>query len=459
MNPIEKRAVTTLAGVFGLRMFGLFLILPVFALYAERLEGTTPFWLGLTLGAYGLTQAILQIPFGILSDRWGRKQTIVAGLILFLIGSVVAAMADSIQGVFVGRLIQGAGAISSAAIALMADLTREDQRTKAMAVIGIGIGVIFMLSMILGPLLDTWIGVSGIFWMTALFALLAMWVVLKWTPNPVQSSFHREAEPVLGQVGEVLRNVQLLRLNLGIFTLHLTLTALFVVVPFLLIEHGMVKTEHWKVYIPVMLLGVIGMLPFMAFSHRREYVTRVFELAIALLALSMVVLMLSTRTNWTVFFVGFVLFFAGFNTLEANLPSVVSRVAPAASKGTAMGLYNSAQFFGVFVGGTVAGYISGSAGANGVFLFCFAIVMIWLGVMLVSSPFKLGESRLFHIEGISDRDLPGIVKQLREVKGVEDITAVFGEPTAYLKIDPEQIDEKALAQLISATDESIPASN
>ena len=213
MNSIEKRAVATLAGVFGLRMFGLFLILPVFALYAEQLQGTTSLWLGLTLGAYGLTQAILQIPFGILSDRWGRKQTIIAGLVLFMIGSVIAAMADSIQGVFWGRLIQGAGAISSAAIALMADLTREDQRTKAMAVIGIGIGVIFMTSMILGPLLDTWIGVPGIFWMTAVFALVAMWVVLRWTPNPVQSSFHREAEPVLSQVGEVVRNPQLLRLK------------------------------------------------------------------------------------------------------------------------------------------------------------------------------------------------------------------------------------------------------
>ena len=224
------------------------------------------------------------------------------------------------------------------------------------------------------------------------------------------------------------------------------------VVPFLLVEHGLAKTDHWQVYIPVMLLGVIGMLPFMVFSHRREYVTRIFKLAIALLALAMMVLMLSTRSNWVVFIVGFVLFFAGFNTLEANLPSVVSRVAPPASKGTAMGIYNSAQFFGVFVGGTIAGYISGSAGANGVFLFCLAVVMIWLGIMLVSAPFKLGESRLFRIDGISDQDLPGVIKQLQEVKGIEDVTAVFGEPTAYLKIDPEQIDEAALARLNQAPD-------
>ncbi len=445
MTPIERRAVTSLAGVFSLRLFGLFLILPVFALYAEQLEHNTPALIGLTLGAYGLTQAILQIPFGLLSDRWGRKNTIIFGLVIFIIGSVIAAMSDSIYGVLLGRLVQGAGAISSAIVALLADLTREDQRTKSMAVIGVGIGVVFMLSMMLGPLLDNLIGVSGIFWLTALFSILAIGVVKYYTPEPETTYLHREAQPVVGQIGSVIRDGQLLRLDFGIFSLHLVLTAMFVVVPSLLLEQGeLAKTAHWQVYVPVMLLGVVGMLPFMAMSHQRDKVTLLFRLAIAILVLGEATMYFMVGTSWWGLLAGLTIFFVGFNTLEATLPSLISRVAPAASKGTAMGVYNSAQFFGVFVGGASAGWVAGLYGAKFVFLFCLAVVTLWLLWAMLSPAFRLGESRLLHV-GECDADQVRLVKNaLLDVAGVEDVTLWQGEPTAYLRIDRDNLDENAL---------------
>ncbi|MCP4010310.1 MAG: MFS transporter, partial [Proteobacteria bacterium] len=271
MTALERRAVFSLAGIFGLRIFGLFLILPVFALYATGLEQATPFLIGLTLGAYGLTQALLQIPFGVLSDRWDRKKAIILGLLIFALGSIIAGLAESIYGVLAGRLIQGAGAISAAVIALLADLTREEQRTKAMAVIGVGIGFIFMASMILGPVFDQWVGVKGIFYLTAVASILAIPVLLRITPEPKRLRHAQSAHTIRMQIAQVVRNPQLLQLDFGIFALHAVLTSIFVVLPFTLIDlGGLEKSEHWKVYSSVMVLGVIGMLPFMAVSHQRE---------------------------------------------------------------------------------------------------------------------------------------------------------------------------------------------
>ncbi len=449
MNATEKRAVFSLASIFGLRVFGLFLILPVFALFANDLPGATPTLIGVTIGAYGLTQAILQIPFGILSDRWGRKRAIVLGLVIFALGSLIAAYAESIYGVLFGRMVQGAGAISAAVIALLADLTRDDQRTKAMALMGVSIGFVFMLSMMLGPVLDNLIGVRGIFLITAVFAVFAIIVVLNVTPNPVQSYLHRDAEPVIGQLRAVLANPELRRLDFGILCLHMVLTALFVVVPFQLIElGGLAKLAHWKVYIPVMFAAIVGMLPLLALGHNKAKTQLAFILAIACLGCSLLVLFMATDTNWVLFLFGLVLFFSGFNGLEAMLPSMVSRVAPAGSKGTAMGVYNSAQFFGVFVGGTAAGLISGVYGANMVFLFCVSVIIIWLLWMLVAPAFSLYDSKIISIGARTDEELAALKHQLLNASGVQDVSLVSGERTAYLKVDDSEFEISEIDRIL-----------
>ena len=449
MTTLERRAVFSLAGIFGLRIFGLFLILPVFSLYAAELEHATPFLIGLTLGAYGLTQAILQIPFGVLSDRWDRKKAIILGLLIFALGSVIAGLADSIYGVLAGRLIQGAGAISAAVIALLADLTREEQRTKAMAVIGVGIGFIFMASMILGPLFELWVGVNGIFMLTAVAAVLAIPVLLKVTPEPKRLSKAGESHSVKTQVAQVMRNPQLLQLDFGIFVLHTVLTSIFVVLPFLLIELGeMQKAEHWKVYSSVMVLGVIGMLPFMAVSHNREKVRGALQLAVLILCIAVVTMLFSVGGNWWGLLTGLALFFVGFNTLEATLPSLISRVAPIASKGTATGVYNSSQFLGVFVGGAASGWLSGLYGYQAVFILSLCFTLLWLLISFAAPALKLYDSKLVHLGQGDAAELEATAVQIGEVPGVVEVSLIADEGVAYLKIDPDTVDSEKLESLL-----------
>ncbi|HRY16682.1 MAG TPA: MFS transporter, partial [Candidatus Competibacteraceae bacterium] len=286
MTASERRAALWLAGVFSLRMLGLFMILPVFALYAEKLQGNTPALAGLAIGVYGFSQAILQIPFGFLSDRYGRKRIIYLGLLIFTLGSVVAALADSIWGVILGRALQGGGAVSAAALALAADLTREEHRIKVMAFIGITIGLSFAVSMVLGPVLNGWIGVPGIFWLTGVLALLGIAVVRFRVPDPVVSRIHRDAEPVASQFGRVLGDSQLLRLNFGIFTLHLLLTATFVAAPLALRDAGLANDQHWRIYLPALTLSIGAMAPFVIIAGKQRWLKPVFLGAILILALT-----------------------------------------------------------------------------------------------------------------------------------------------------------------------------
>ncbi len=449
MTVLERRAVFSLAGIFGLRIFGLFLILPVFSLYATGLEHVTPFLIGLTLGAYGLTQAILQIPFGVLSDRWDRKKAIVLGLLIFALGSVIAGLSDSIYGVLAGRLVQGAGAISAAVIALLADLTREEQRTKAMAVIGVGIGFIFMASMILGPIFEVWVGVNGIFLLTAVASLLAIPVLLKITPEPKRMSKAGGVSSIKAQLGKVIRNSQLLQLDFGILVLHLILTSIFVVIPFVLVDlGGLQKSEHWKIYSTVMVLGVIGMLPFMAVSHQREKTRGALQLAVGILCIAVLVMLLSVNDNWWGLLIGLALFFVSFNTLEATLPSLISRVAPISSKGTATGVYNSTQFFGVFLGGAVSGGLSGLYGYEAVFIFCLVFALLWLLLSFVAPALKLFDSKLVHLAQADTASLESQAVRLGEVQGVVEVSLIADEGVAYLKIDPENVDSEKLDALL-----------
>jgi MFS family permease len=375
MSAAELRASFALAGIFGLRMLGMFIILPVFALYAEHLPGGSNHTLvGLALGAYGLTQALLQIPLGWLSDRWGRKPTIYAGLVIFALGSLVAAVAQDIYVVIVGRIIQGAGAISAAVIALTADLTRENQRTKAMAVIGLTIGAAFAVSMIAGPILGRAIGVPGIFALTGALALLAMAVVRWLVPDPPPRP-RAERSPM--RFSAILMHTELARLNYGIFVLHAVLMALFVVVPFSLRNAGLPASAHWQVYLPVMVGSVLLILPpMLAFERRGRHKPAFLGAIAALLAGELLLAQLSTSL-WGLG-LALLVFFAGFNLLEAALPALVSRTAPPEAKGTAAGVYGSVQFLGAFAGATTGGFVSQQFGAAAVFVLGGALTLSWL---------------------------------------------------------------------------------
>lgn len=377
MNQLEQRSAYGLAGIYGFRMLGLFLILPVFALYAEDLGHATPLLVGLAIGIYGLTQAVLQIPFGFLSDRIGRKPVIVGGLLLFALGSVIAATADDIWLIIIGRAIQGSGAIAAAIMALLADLTRESQRTKAMAMVGITIGMSFALALISGPLLHHWMGMSGIFWLTAALAVLGILILMLVVPTPVHSSVHGDAEPVPAMFRRVLGNVDLLRLDLGIFTLHLTLTSLFLSIPLALRDVGLPVQQHTYLYLPVMLIAMIIMVPLIIMAEKRGRMKPVFLGAIGLLVLTQIGFYFSLHSFWGMALC-MALFFVGFNVLEATLPSLVSKTSPREAKGTAMGVYTTSQFAGAFCGGLAGGWIHTEFGLAAVYLMGALACSVWL---------------------------------------------------------------------------------
>lgn len=444
MNALERRAVAGLTSIFALRLLGLFLILPVFALYAEQLEGHTPFLVGLALGIYGLTQAVLQIPFGLASDRFGRKPVIALGLAVFAAGSMVAATSDSILGVILGRALQGAGAISAAVIATVADLTREDQRTKAMAVVGVTIGASFIVSLIAGPLLNTAIGVPGIFWLTAVLAAGGIVLLFLWVPTPVPETAHHESPPLPAQFLEVLRDTRLLRLDLGIFFLHSVLMALFVAVPLALVEFaGWPSSRHWQVYTPVMLVSVLCMLPLIWLAERRGRLRQVFTLAVFTLLVSQG-LLYTGHTLLAGIVAGLVVFFIAFNLLEALLPSLVSRAAPRKSRGTALGVYSTFEFLGAFVGGAAGGFLHGWYGLTAVFVFSAALLLVWWWLALTAPPLPPLTMRLIRIGRRPPEEARALARELAAIRGVAEATVIAEEGIAYLKVDEHRLDGQAL---------------
>lgn len=374
MSPGERRAGMSLAAIFGLRMLGLFLILPVFSIYAKQLPGGDNLTLvGIAFGAFGLTQAIFQIPFGSASDRYGRKPVIVYGLLMFALGCFVAAWAPNIYWIILGRVLQGAGAISAAVTALAADLTREEHRTKVMAMIGSTIGLVFAISMIAAPLLYGLIGMAGIFILTGCLALAGIFVVLKGVPPAPPIPTHDK--PLFRRV---LLDRDLLRLNFGVFSLHLMQMAMFVVVPHALVTHGDLQVnEHWKIYLPAVLISFVIMVPAIISAERGGKMKPVFTGAIALLMVVQAGLYfygssLFGLAGWLV------LFFVSFNILEATLPSLVSRTAPPAAKGAALGIYNTTQALGVATGASVGGFVAQHFGDNSVFAVLAAVALSWL---------------------------------------------------------------------------------
>lgn len=444
MNSTEIRATWSLATLFAFRMLGLFMILPVFALYGQALEGATPLLIGLAIGAYGLSQALLQVPFGFLSDRIGRKPVIYVGLVLFAVGSVVAALATSIEGVICGRLLQGAGAISAVLMALLADLTRDEQRSKAMAMVGGGIGLSFMAALIGGPVLTAWLGLQGVFWLTAGLALTGFWMVWKVVPDAQVQHRRSSTGPVWGQFKSVLYQLELFRLNLGVFVLHVIQTAGFVVFPVLLVQHaGLASGEHWKVYLPVLFASFVLMLPMMLLAERRGQAKQMFVAAIVLVLLAM--LMLGRwHMSLAALVTGLFVFFWGFNLLEAMLPSLVSKQAAPGSKGTSMGVYSTCQFLGAFVGGAGGGFVAGHYGVSALYGVAAALALLWLVVALGMRPPRPLQEYTLSLTALDVVGIESLTRRLLAVKGVEEVVIIPQENTAYLKVDNHRLDKEQL---------------
>ncbi len=441
----ERSAAISLATIYAFRMLGLFMILPVFALYAEHLPGATPFLMGLALGIYGLTQAVLQIPFGMWSDRIGRKPVIFIGLLIFAAGSMIAGNADSIEGIILGRAIQGGGAIAAALMALAADLSREEHRTKMMALIGISIGASFALSMVLGPVINSWIGISGIFYGTAVLALVGIAILFLFVPDPAKSYFHRDAEVETQSLLSVLKNTQLLRLDFGILALHFVLMSIFLVLP--LILHDELKIDashHWQIYLPVFAASLILMVPFIIVAEKKQAMKPVFVGAIAGLMVATVVF-LSSQPLWLTI-VALIIFFTGFNLLEASLPSLIAKTAPATQKGTAMGVYSSSQFLGAFAGGSLGGLAHQYLGVHGVFITALGVLLVWLVLAITMKKPEYLTTYLLNVENVSEQ-------QLLAIAGVVEVALIDekNQPgrVAYLKVNKHILDEEKLLSLAS----------
>lgn len=444
MTRLELRAGLSLASIFALRMLGLFLILPVFSLAAARLPGGDNLTLvGVALGAYGLTQAMLQIPFGMASDRYGRKRVIIAGLLLFAAGSFLAAAAPDIYWTIAGRALQGAGAISAAVTALAADLTREQHRTKVMALIGSSIGLMFALSLVAAPALDAAIGLRGIFMLTGLLALAAILMVARVVPEPPSVAHHDHAP-----VGflDVLLDAQLLRLNFGILTLHFIQMAMFVVVPGAIVATGGIPVaEHWKVYLPVVLASFILMLPPIYFAERRARIKAVFVGSVFVLLLAQGGFLFGSGMFRSLV-ANLVVFFVVFNILEASLPSLVSRIAPPQAKGTALGIYNTTQSLGLFLGGAAGGALAQHSGAAGVFGVGIALALIWLGIAVTMQAPPVVALREFLVR--PHVDIERLREQLAGLPGVREAVVEPERRIAYLKVNLERWDERRVRRLL-----------
>ncbi|GEN27925.1 MFS transporter [Halovibrio variabilis] len=448
----ERRAISGLAGLYASRMLGLFMVLPVLALYADTLEGATPLLVGVALGIYGLTQATLQIPFGMLSDRIGRKRVIAMGLVIFALGSVVAALSDTMAGVIAGRALQGGGAVAAAIMALLADQTREEVRTAAMATIGLSIGMSFAIAMVLGPWLAAWAGLAGVFGFTALLTLVGLLVLWRWVPAAPRRRRHRDVGMDRQQFKSVITRPDLWRLDVSIFALHLVLMAIFVAVPFRLLDAGIAMEYHGLAYLGIMALSFVAMVPLIIVAEKKQRMRSMCLLAISAIVISLAGLALPLAAGYGLF-VWLLVFFTGFNLLEATLPSMLSKLAPAGAKGTAMGVYSTSQFLGAFLGGTLGGVLANYGGLNAVFIGCAGLAFCWwVAMWWMPAPPPLSSEVVVLPDTQSDTQpdaLELLMERLAEVVGVEDVMVVPEERLVYLKVNRQQLDQVALNKLMA----------
>ena len=444
MNKLEKRTALSLAAVYAVRMLGLFMILPVLPLYVTHFEEATPFLIGLAIGIYGLTQASFQIPLGLLSDRFGRKKIIIGGLLVFALGSIVAALSDNIYSIILGRAIQGMGAIAAATMALAADLTEENNRAKVMAGIGMTIGIAFAVAMIIGPLINEWYGLSGIFWITALLALVGIALVIFVVPQPKRLYHHRDAGVLGDYILPTLKNSSLLRMNAGVFVLHMIMTANFTVLPLIFRDQiGLSSADHWKIYLPVFGLSFIAAVPLIIIAEKYQKIKQMLVGTVFLLALAQLCMAFNTEQNWWLL-LWFLAFFVSFNFLEAIQPSLVAKYAGVNIKGTAMGVFSTAQFLGIFIGGVAGGLLLENGGASWVFLFGCIGAIVWL-VLTISLPSpKFYKSHLLKLSQTMLDDTQATTLALNDIAGIKEVAIAIDEGVAYLKIDKTELNEESL---------------
>ncbi len=441
-------SVFAIAALFSFRMLGLFMLIPIFTLYANQLTAATPLLIGVALGSYGLSQGLLQIPFGMLSDRFGRKPIITIGLILFAAGSLLGALTTSIYGMIAARILQGMGAIGSVLIALLADLTPDEHRTKGMAVIGITIGLSFSLAMVISPALTQRFGLSGVFYFTVLLAIFGMILLHAVIPTPLKEPFHLDSEANPKLIKQVIKNPHLQRLNAGIFCQHFILTATFFTVPILLqqqIKQGMLS-EQWHFYLPLMVLSFLAMLPFLTLAEKKRRIKSVFLISVIVTSLCQLLLAF-TYPYWLAICGFMFIYFVGFNVLEASLPSLISKQAPTSSKGTAMGIYSSCQFLGIFAGGTTAGMAYQLWGSQGIFIINFFVALIWSIFAFYLQP-NVYQLTLIIPYDSTKNDAAILSNQLNLLAGVSEVVIAEKESTVYLRIDKIHYQEGSANTLI-----------
>ncbi len=445
MNALERRSTFALSSIFALRMLGLFMIIPVFSVAGQSYLYATPALIGLAVGIYGLSQAILQIPFSLWADRFSRKPLIVIGLLLFAVGGAVAALSESIYGVILGRAIAGAGAVSAVVMALLADVTREEQRTKAMAMMGMSIGLSFVVAFSMGPWLTGLVGISGLFWITTVMGLCAMLMLLM---VPKTTRHHQNfAQGYLRQLRQVLKIADLNRLHISVFALHLLLTAMFVYAPSQLISYaGLPLAKHGLVYLPLLFISLFVAFPGIILAEKYKKMRSIFLTAIAGIIIGLLLLIFGFESKY-ILFAGLGLFFIAFNVMEALLPSWLSRAAPIQSKATAMGVNASAQFLGAFFGGTLGGQLLMLHNTALGWSVLAVIAILWL---LISA----GLAQPRYLTSVVLR-LPALEKnddwafQLLAIRGIEEVVVMPEQQVAYIKVDKQQLDAAARHHLTS----------
>ncbi|WP_104471897.1 MFS transporter [Acinetobacter indicus] len=443
MNALERRSTFALSSIFALRMLGLFMIIPVFSVAGQSYQYATPTLIGLAVGVYGLTQAILQIPFSLIADRYSRKPLVVLGLLLFALGGAIAAMSDTIYGVIIGRAIAGGGAVSAVVMALLADVTREEQRTKAMAMMGMSIGLSFVIAFSAGPWLTGLVGISGLFWVTTIMGLAAIAMLLL---VPKVTRHHRNFQQgYLLQLKQVLKMGDLNRLHLSVFTLHLLLTAMFIYVPPQLIEYaGLPLSSHGWVYLPLLVLSLFFAFPSIILAEKYRKMRGIFLTAIGGIILGLIVMIFGFESKY-ILLIGLGLFFIAFNVMEALLPSWLSKAAPIQSKATAMGVNASSQFLGAFFGGMIGGQLLLLNNTAMGWSILTAVAIIWLLMSFGLAQPRYLSSMVFRLPEAKQTD--EWTSQLLAIHGIEEVVVMSEQQVAYIKVDKQQIDDAARQQL------------